>query len=56
MNIQFFMHIDWFLSIQIQYNMNTNHVELDLYVGNLDLIIWSSRIKSIFIIELNLNM
>ncbi len=27
--------------------MNTNHVELDLYVGNLDPILWSSRIDSI---------
>jgi hypothetical protein len=35
--------------------MDTNHVTLNIYVGNLDLIPWSSRIESTYV-ELDLNM
>jgi hypothetical protein len=31
--------------------MSTNYVTLDLYVGNLDPILWSSRIKSTYVIS-----
>jgi hypothetical protein len=35
--------------------MNTNHVKSDLYVGNLDLILWPARIESTYI-ESDLDM